>query len=588
MRNRWTLAGITLVMTVALGAAACGGGEEATPTAAPTRAPTATAAPAPTAIPRPPATAAPIATAAPTPTARPAATPTTAPPPAQQAGKLRVALSSLGNERVQGSRALIATVRGYSGALFDWMTWANPDGSLAPGVLERWEMSADGKTWMLTVRSGMRFHNGDPLTVEDVKYTIETVVKDADIPERSSFAFAWKGSLAGSSLDVVSPTVLRITLARPWPLLPYDASVRQGPEGGIIPKGYHERVGSAGFAQKPVGTGPWQFVRHDPGIRFVFQAAPGKHAYRATPGYKELEVSVIQEESTRIASLKTGASDIVEVATFDAAANLQKERSLKVLTVPAVNVAYMVFPGWGDPRMASRPTAKKEVREALVLAVNRAEIISSLFRGLVDPAPRVLVAPGTLGYNPNWKQEPFDPARAKELMAAAGYPSGFPLQVWSYAAPGAAWMPQLAEAAAGYWANIGVKPNIVSADVGAFFPRMFARPQADDFIGTAYPLYGSITQTNLANLKTLYHSKGTTLVLPDSTLDAMIDAGLAELDPRKQQTQITQIADYIRAQHVDLPVALMPALYGVGPSVAEWTVIMSSGLGPIYETFRAK
>ncbi|MBI2867214.1 MAG: ABC transporter substrate-binding protein [Chloroflexi bacterium] len=578
---------VFLTMALGLLAAACGGGEEATPV--PTRAPAATATRPPataapsTPTPRPAATAAPTATTAPAAT-RPAATATAA--LSGPAGKLTVAISSFVTEDVQPSFGRIAAARSYLGPMYDSLFTTNEDGSPAPGVIQRWQMAADAKSWTLDLRPGMRFHNGDPVTADDVKFTYDIVVAHADSPRQGTNAASYKASV--ESVTVLSPTSVRVNLKRNWPLMPYDVGPRTGSEGMVVPKAYTDRVGETGFEEKPIGTGPWQLVRRERGVRFVYQPSPYTHPYRSTPAFKEMELLLVPEESTRIAMLRTGAADMVDIGSFDTAASVQKSGTLRVLTIPRLNTANIVLMGYGDPRVDALPLGKKDVRQALFNSINTKEIIDTLFTGLAEISPRMLVTPGTLGWDPSWTPEPYNPTRAKELLAAAGYSRGFSVRVYSYSAPGAAWMPRLAEAAAGYWSNIGITPQIVPTDAGTLFTNWRKRPQPEDYMGQATTVYGAVTPTNMNFLRVFFHSGGITYNHPDPRTDALIDQALGETDTTKQVALIRQFMNIVHGNYTTIPVAIVPDLYGIGARIGSWKNTHLGGFGLFAETITSK
>ncbi|MBI2859460.1 MAG: ABC transporter substrate-binding protein, partial [Chloroflexi bacterium] len=289
---------VIFVLSLAVLASACGGGEKAAPTPVPTRAAPPTTAPAPTPTPVP-----------------------------QPTGKLTYAIASFATETTV---PLLTTVSGaaiHAAPVYDWLVWLDAEGSPVPGIAASWEMASDGRSWTFQLRRNMKFHNDQAITAEDVKFSIEFLNNPKVVDPA---ALALRPNLDG--VDIVSPEVARVRTKNPAPLLIYELTPLAVP-GVILPKAYWDQVGGeTGFATRPVGSGPWRLTQHDTGARFVYRVADSPHPYRTRPKYAELEIRLVPEESTRVAALKTEAAQLVDVSP-DAAINLKKD-GFPVLTVP--------------------------------------------------------------------------------------------------------------------------------------------------------------------------------------------------------------------------------------------------------------
>lgn len=579
------LTSVSIVLFLIAGA--CGGSENVPPTstAAPGSTPTTVVTrPAATPTPQPPATAIPTATATaaslpPTAPPRPTATPAA---PSVAVGRLRVAVSGFENADVRPSFGRFGTTGTYLSAMYDWLVWGHPDGSLAAGVAQRWEMAADASSWTITVREGMKFQNGDALTAEDVKFSYDRILEDFPDPLHSTNSPLWVANVA--SVDVVSPTVVRINLKNPWPTWPYENSVRSGAEGAVVPKVYTQRVGVKGFVERPIGSGPWEVTRYETGQRFRFKASSLPHPYRESPKFTEMEMLAIPEESTRLAMVRTGAADLVEIGAYDAGLRFQRQGAMQLLIVPAATIGAVLIYGADDSRIKALPTGKREVREAMALAINTKELVDTLFGGLAQVAPRYQIGPGAVGWDPAWKPFDYNPTRAKELLAQSGYPTGFSVRVYSFQGAGQSWTQPMIEAVAGYWSNVGLRPQIVPTEL-AVVARMYrARPQATELIGQVSPLWAVARPNNLSGQRTQYHSKAVTLLLSRSEMDSLIDRAFAEIDPKKQAELVRQIEDLAFSQYVAMPIGLMPIVVGASNAIAGWKPLVGPGMGPMLET----
>ncbi len=189
----------------------------------------------------------------------------------------------------------------YQAAMYDSLVGIDLDkGGVGPGVAERWDMSEDGLSWTFRLRAGQVFHNGDPLTAHDVKFSLERQMSPKSL---AAAAASMRRSI--KSIEVIDDLTVRVITNQPQLGLPAALSRAVAPEGAIMPKKYIDTVGEEEFRKKPVGSGPWQFVRSVPGDRIEFEAVTHQH-WRGRPHFKTLHVLQIHEESTRVAMVRTG------------------------------------------------------------------------------------------------------------------------------------------------------------------------------------------------------------------------------------------------------------------------------------------
>ena len=183
-------------------------------------------------------------------------------------------------------------------ALHDALVKPMPDGPMTPWLATKWSESADGLTYDFELRQGVKFHNGDAFTAEDVQFSFER----------------YKGSGATDlkkhvkSVEIVNPHQVRFHLHEPWPdFLTFYATPATG-AAWIVPKKYVEKVGDEGFKNHPIGLGPYRFVSHQPGIEVVFEAYT--EYWRKTPHVKRLVMKGVPEPTTRLAMLKRQEADV--------------------------------------------------------------------------------------------------------------------------------------------------------------------------------------------------------------------------------------------------------------------------------------
>jgi peptide/nickel transport system substrate-binding protein len=229
-----------------------------------------------------------------------------APVPAQeQKGTLIVALDTLGAQTMDPILEGRAPQAHYQAPVFDSLVGFDyAKGGIGPGVAERWEIAADGSFWTFYLRPGLKWHNGDPLTAEDVKFSLERTVSPESV---SSNAAALRRNM--QRIEVVDERTVRVYTHGILPYFPESLSRAVFQEGQMMPKKYIETVGVDEFRKKPVGSGPWKFVRSVPGDRVEYETVDYPH-WRGTPHFKKLVILLVPEESTRVAMARTGEAHI--------------------------------------------------------------------------------------------------------------------------------------------------------------------------------------------------------------------------------------------------------------------------------------
>lgn len=357
----------------------------------------------------------------------------------------------------------------YQAAMYDSLVGFNFEkGGIGPGVAERWELSPDGLTWTFYIRPGQTFHNGDKLTAHDVKFSLERQMGPGSL---ASAAASMRRTI--KSIEVVDDLTVKVHTASPQIGLPAALSRAVAPEGAIMPKAYIEKVGEEEFRKKPVGSGPWKFVRNVPGDRIEFTAVATPH-WRGRPHFKNLTILLVPEESTRVAMVRTGEAAI---ASIGPETMLGATRAgLEVLSVPGTMQAVFQFWGTYKPEVKDSPIAKVRVRQALSLAIDRKQVIEHVMNGKARmPHPFA-----TFGYTDffsaerwkKWADEAYryDPVLAKKILAEEGYPDGFELKFANTALPGTQFMVDIGTAIADMWTKIGVKVTLKHYEWGSFAP----------------------------------------------------------------------------------------------------------------------
>lgn len=525
---------------------------------------------APAAAPAKPTAGAPAATQA------PAAPPAAAGgQPAAAAGRAVVAVASWGTERslpwlTAASDKILWDV------VYDPVILRDPQTlKHQPGLATSWSASADYKSWTFKLRQGVMFH-GDygEMTSEDFKFTVEQCLK----PDATSLSC----TAIRSTLDRIETpdrsTVIVHYKQPNWSEL--GEFVQTTGNFNITSKKYVEQVGEQQAGLKPIGTGPYRYVDGTQGSVHRFEAVPNH--WRVQPAFKELVVRRVSDESTRLAGLRAGEFDVASVSGD--LLEQAKQGGFKIKESPKATAYWVALHGqWLPAREEYCPTCPwvgdrsdpasqeraRQVRLAMNLAVNKQVIVENLWRGAGEVSAFVpYYYPFHDGFSKDWTVPPYDPARAREILAKAGYPNGFEIRANPMVTPYTPDGPLAMEAVALDWEKVGIKVKRLPEDWGTFSLKLRTRKTSQ----MAY-VYGSTPSDEPANSwRRTFHSKGASgFVAEYPEWDAMIDAASNELD-RARRTQLeNQIG---QKMYDDLPVVM------IGWKTSTWALSRKIGTWP--------
>ena len=293
-------------------------------------------------------------------------------------------------------------------AIHDAMLKPMPSGPTTPSLAESWTVSKDGLTYEFVLRDGIKFHNGDPVTADDVKFSFERY--------RGGSAKLLKERVR--EVRIVDARRIRFVLKEPWPdFLTFYGTTATG-AGWIVPRKYVEKVGEDGFKKAPIGAGPYRFVSVNPGVEMTLEAFQGY--WRKVPSVKRVVFKSIPDETTRAAALKSGEVDVAFFLNGPVAEDVRRTPGLKLTAVRTNAVYFLDFVDQWDPKS---PWSNQKVRLAASLAVDRKAIndAESLgFSGLTGN-----IVPRHMEFALPIEPHPHNPRRAKQLLVEAGYPNGF-------------------------------------------------------------------------------------------------------------------------------------------------------------------
>ncbi len=433
-------------------------------------------------------------------------------------------------------------------ALHDALVKPMPGKPLAPSLAESWSLSDDGLTYEFVLRKGIKFHNGEAVTSEDVKFSFERYRGSSSKPLKDHVA----------AVETPDPQHVRFKLKAPWPdFLTFYTSATGA--AWIVPKKYVEQVGDEGFKKAPVGAGPYKFASFTPGVELTLEAYD--QYWRKKPSVKRLVFKVIPDESTRLAALKRGEIDIAYSIRGELAEEIERTKGL-TLKPTVIQAPFWLY--FADQWDAKSPWHDPRVRLAASLAIDRKSINQALTLGHSRLTGSII--PDNFEYYWQPPAPVYDPARAKKLLAEAGHPGGFDAGEYycdtSYS--------NVAETVINNLQEIGIRAKLRPLERAAFF-KGYSEKSYKNIIQGASGAFG-----NAATRLQAFVVKGGTYAYgsyPD--IDALFDQQAAELDLKKREAMLLKIQQLVQERTIYASIWQLAFINAAGPRVAE------SGLGLI-------
>ena len=433
-------------------------------------------------------------------------------------------------------------------ALHDAMVKAMPGQPAAPSLAESWSVSKDGLVYEFVLRKGVQFHNGDPVTAEDVKFSFDRYRGSANKTLKERVA----------AVETPDAGHVRFRLKQPWPdfLTFYTGATGAG---WIVPKKYVDKVGDEGFKKAPVGAGPYKFVSFTPGVELVMEAFD--KYWRKTPSVKTLVFRVIPDDSTRLAALKRGEVDIIYSVRGALGEEVRRTAGLTLKPAVIQGTQWVYFADQWDPKS---PFHDRRVREAVDLAIDRKAINEAETLGFSKLTGTIV--PNTFEFYWQPPATPYDPAKAKRLLAAAGYPNGFDAGEFyadaSYAS--------VAEAIGGNLQAVGIRATLRPLERAAFF-RSYAEKKLKNLVYGGSGAFGNAA----TRLEAFVVSGGIYVYGGYPDIDGLFQEQAAELDKKRREATLQKVQQLAHEKVIYAPMWQLAFINAVGPRVGE------SGLGLI-------
>ncbi|HEV8309826.1 MAG TPA: ABC transporter substrate-binding protein [Methylomirabilota bacterium] len=405
--------------------------------------------------------------------------------------------------------------------IFDTLVLRDKDMNLVPGLAESWR-AVNATTWEFKLRRGVKFHNGEPFTGRAVKFTIDRVLD----PAAKSPTISYIRTI--QRVDVADDYTVQIVTSVPDPLVPTRMSRYPA---YIVPPDYVAKVGVEEFGRKPVGTGPYKLASFVKDEQITLVA--NDEYWRGAPAIKRVVWRPIPEATARLAALLAGEVHIVENLPVDQVAVVERSGAAEVERVRSGGL--VIYLG---VKASVAPLDKPKVRQAISLAIDRRSIVESILRGYAS-LTGTQVGPFDFGYV-KVDPPPFDPARARQLLAEAGHPNGFDidLQVTRRYVSGA----EVGQAIAQQLKNVGIRVNLQVPEWSVYIQQVPAGKQAP-----LYMLGWGSTQTLDADaaVYAIFRSGEPYSTISIPRMDQLLDEARRAIDPdarRKLYREIQELA----------------------------------------------
>ena len=448
-------------------------------------------------------------------------------------------------------------------AIHDALVRPMPNQKTGASLAESWTESADGLVYEFKLRRGLKFHNGDPVTTEDVKFSFE----------RYKGAGAKELQARVEAVEVVDPLTVRFRLKAAWPDFMTFYGTTATAAAIVVPKKYMTQVGDEGFRKHPIGAGPFKFVSHTPGVEVILEANTAY--WRRVPNVKRLVMKSVPEDTTRVVMLKNGEADIAVALDGPQAEDVKRDPRLQLVATRHASIFWVEFADQWDPKS---PWHDKRLRQAVNFALDRKAISEAACLGFCPPAG--VIVPRVMDFALQVSPPPYDPKKARQLLAEAGYPNGFDAGELVPIPP----FFTTAEAVVNYLNAVGIKVKMRTIERAMFYASWREKKLRGLFI-TAVGNSGNAA----TRVQEFIYSKGSYAYGGYPDIDELFLQQARERDQAKREALLHRIQQLTIDRVMFAPVMDFRALMGIGPRLADHTInLVPMTVWPSYEDMRLK
>ena len=425
--------------------------------------------------------------------------------------------------------------------IFDTLTVVNPETiELEPQIAESWEQT-DDLTYVFKIRQGIKFHDGSDLTAEDVKFSLERAINSASVSYLVDFI---------DTVEVNDDYTVTVTTKFPYAPTLRNLAV---PFAAIVPKAVVE-ADEEGFKLHPIGCGPYKFVEWKQGDSVTLEAFD--EYFGGTPATKNLIMKVIPEAAQRTIALETGEVDLVYGIVSNDIDKIKENPDLQLFEAPSMNCYYISM------NMNHKPFDDERVREAINLAIDRQLLIDTILNGAGEVADSI-IAPGVFGYSSPGAYE-YNPEKAKELLAEAGYPDGFSTSIWVNDNQERV---EACQAISAMLMEVGIECSVEVMEFGRFIEDTSAGEHDMGYFGwTTSSKDGDYTFYSLEH-STQQGAAGNRSFLNDPEVDALIDEGRSTTDEAKREEVYKELQVKLKEINNNAPIYYSDVTVGASAKV---------------------
>jgi peptide/nickel transport system substrate-binding protein len=440
--------------------------------------------------------------------------------------------------------------------IYDGLLTRDSKMKVVPELAESWTQ-VDPQTYEFKIRKGVKFHDGSPMTADDIVFTFERLTKDGAMGGQTSPRKDLVGPV--KSISKVDDWTVRFSLSEPWPILPAMLPVQE-----VVSKAFTEKVGSQGLATHTNGTGPFRLVEWRKGDSIILERFDDY--YGGSPDIPPVGKAcvdrvifrVIPENASRVAALLAGEVDIInELPPFDMK-RIESNANTKVMKVNGTRTFFVAL------NNTKKPFDDPRVRQAANMAVNKALIIDKVLLGTAVPLNGVM-SPDAFGFNPDLPAYPFDPEKAKKLLADAGYANGVDVTIDSEGA-----FKEIAEAVASMLTKAGIRTKVNVGEGSTLRAKWAASgDKSGDMYFTSWG-NGSLDPADIFVPTLRTGDRGNSAFYSSKEVDSLLDAANVEVDTNKRADMYKKAQVIVNKDAPWIFLWLPQDIYGVSQRVSGW------------------
>jgi peptide/nickel transport system substrate-binding protein len=427
--------------------------------------------------------------------------------------------------------------------IFEGLYGHDENGNLVPFLAESVKISPDALTYEFSLRKNAKFHNGDPVTATDVRFSWQRAIDPALRNPRAS-------SLASNiaNVEVIDEHTAKLTLKQRDPALLDNMNFLWA----IVPKSYIESVGNEEFGKHPIGTGPFAFVEKRQNEYSKIKAF--EQHWGRVPKVNVVTFRIVPDDQARLAQVQTGEADLITNIPPPLAARAEKIPGVHVIARPAMSHESVQFNAMNGSRLSD-----KNVRIALNMLVDRKVLAKTVMSGYADPEI-LFCAKGTTGCDIKTDLHEYDAKTAREMLVKAGFDFDKPLR---FVGPLGARMPQgkeVMEAISYFFKQAGVKVDLVTMDFGAWLAVASAKVK-DPTIDMCMEIFPDYSKDNIVRLRRQMFGGELWSWASDKDLDAMLDRAFDTADPKEREVATGEILKKIHDDALNMPLWTVSNIY---------------------------